>query len=81
MLCGVQQRSLPPLDAVGLDGENWSIINRKMRGAVTVTIGSRVRDFTHPDSDELFETAGTSGVYSVRGVTRRAASNSNFLVM
>ena len=42
------------------------IINGKFGGAVTVTAGSQVRDFTNLDSDELFEAAGAPGTYSVR---------------
>lgn len=44
------------------------IINRKSGCAVTVTIGSRERDFAKPDSDEPFEAAGVPGVYSVCGL-------------
>jgi len=54
---------------------------KKIRGAVTVTIGSQARDFANPDSDELFETVDTSGVHYVRGVTRDVASDGIFLVM
>ena len=68
MLCGIQQHNLPPLDAVGLDGENWTNNQQKIQSAVTVTIGSRLRDFANPDSDELLEAAGIPGVYSMRGL-------------
>ena len=75
MLCGIQEHNLPPLDAVGLGGENWADNQHKIQGAVTVTIGSRVRDSANPDSDELLETAGVPGVYLYACATRRAASN------
>lgn len=61
-LCGIQQQNSPLLDVVGLSGENWADNQQKTQGAVTVTIGSRVRDSANPDSDELFEAAGTQCV-------------------
>ena len=67
-MCGIRQHNLPPLDAVSLDTENWTDNQRKIRGAVTVTIGSRVRDSVNPDSDELFEAAGAPGAYYMRGL-------------
>lgn len=39
-----------------------SIISKKIRGAVPVTIWSQVRDVTNLDSDECSEAAGPPGV-------------------
>ena len=47
---------------VSMEKIGW-IINRKSGRAVTVTIGSRGRDFAKPDSDEPFEAAGIPGVF------------------
>jgi hypothetical protein len=80
-LCGIQQHDLPPIDAVGLDGENWDDNQQKIRGAVTVTIGSRVRDSANPDSDELFKAAGVPGVYFYARGTRVIVSDGILPVM
>ena len=47
--------------------EKIGSIIQKIRGAVTVTIGSQARDLANPDSDEFFEAAGTPGVYPMWG--------------
>jgi len=80
-LCGTEQHNLPPLDTVGLGGENWADNQQKIQDAVTVTIGSRVRDFANPDSDELFETAGPPGVCFYSRATRHIVPNGTSLVM
>ena len=58
MLCKILQHNSPLLDVVGLGRGNWPDNQQKIVGAVTVTIGSRVRDSVNPDSDELFKAAG-----------------------
>ena len=65
---GIQQGNLPPVGALGLGGENLADNQQEIRGAVTVTVGSRTRDTPNPDSDECFETAGSPGVCSMRGL-------------
>jgi hypothetical protein len=62
-------------------GKIGTIINKKFGDAVTVTIGSRIRDSANPDSDELFEAAGAPGVYFYAHGTRRIVSDGILLVM